>query len=180
MNATAIAVLGVVGALLGGGGAVLGILYTRARNSRDDLKAEVKAQDEARAEREATHALAQSAYALADATRIKADGLQQGATVQDSRVAVLESKMDVFWKNVALDMSHILHSPHPGWEDLDALLERYRAHLKNPEIQFRDEELAELAYQLREMVEGRWPTKVSRADQAVASLMLRAIEQTRV
>lgn len=175
MNATAIAILGVVGALLGGGGAVLGVLYARARNARDDLKAEVKAAEAAKAERDATHVLAQSAYALAEAGRTEARGLRSEVTAQDSRLAILESKMDVFWRNVAFDVSKILHSPHPGWEELDALLEKFQAR------DITDLEMADLETQLRDMVEGRWvPTEVTRADQVAASLLLRAIEQTRV
>jgi hypothetical protein len=175
VNATAIAILGVVGALLGGGGAVLGVLYARARNARDDLKAEVKAQEEARADREAVRTLAQSAHDLADAARTEARGLRSEVAAQESRVAILESKMDVFWRNVAFDVSKILHSPHEGWEGLDALLEKFRAR------DITDLEMADLETQLRDMVEGRWaPAEVTRADQVAASLLLRAIEQTRV
>jgi hypothetical protein len=175
VNATTIAVLGVVGALLGGGGAVLGILYTRARNARGDLKAEVKAQQEAKAAIEAAHALAQQALTLAEAGRTEARGLRSEVTAQESRVAILESKMDVFWRNVAFDVSKILHSPHEGWEELDALLEKFQARDITPI------EMASLEEQLKDMVEGRWePAEVTRADQVAASLLLRAIEQTRV
>jgi hypothetical protein len=90
------------------------------------------------------------------------------------RVAVLESKMDVFWKNVALDVSKILHSPHPGWENLDALLEKFRDEAISPA------EMGDLVRNLREIVDGRWPAaEVSRADKVAASLLLHAIEQTR-
>jgi hypothetical protein len=40
-----------------------------------------------------------------------------------SKVAVLDTKMEVFWKNVALDAARILHSPHPERAHVDALLE---------------------------------------------------------
>ncbi|HEY2088199.1 MAG TPA: hypothetical protein VGH54_19555, partial [Mycobacterium sp.] len=162
------------GAVLGGSGTVVGFFYARARNARNDLKAQVKAQQEAKADRDATHVLAQAAYDLADATRVKADGLRSEVTAQESRVAILESKMDVFWRNVAFDVSKILHSPHEGWEELDALLEKFQAR------DITDLEMADLETQLRDMVEGRWePAEVTRADQVAASLLLRAIEQTR-
>lgn len=176
MNGAALAlVLSVAGAFLGGVGTFLGYLYARSRNARDDVKAETRAQAEAKAEREVTHALAQSAHDLATSARAETRGLRSEMTAQDSRVSILESKMEVFWRNVAFDVSKILHSPHPGWENLDALLEK-----------FRDEaitatEMADLETQLRDMVEGRWtPAEVTRADQVAASLLLRAIEQTRV
>ncbi len=39
-----------------------------------------------------------------------------------SRTGVLETKIDVFWKNVAFDAARILHSPHTP--ELDVLLEK--------------------------------------------------------
>lgn len=90
------------------------------------------------------------------------------------RVSVLESKMDVFWKSVALDASKILHSPHPGWEHMDALLEKFQDEALSPG------EMSDLEGQLRHMVDGTWePGEVTRADQVAASLMLHAIEQAR-
>lgn len=106
--------------------------------------------------------------------RIDAQG-SAGLGLIVGRVAVLESKMEVFWKNVAFDVSKILHSPHSGWENLDLLLEKFRAR------NITAAEMADLETQLRDMVEGRWePASVTRADQVAASLLLRAIEQTRV
>jgi hypothetical protein len=171
----------VVGGLAAGAGTVFAAWYVRARDARGDLKAEAAAAETARAEREAAHALAQSAYDLADATRTENRGLRSEVTAQDSRIAILESKMDVFWRNVAFDVSKILHSPHEGWEELDALLEKFRASLRAGEP-MTDPEMASLETQLRDMVEGRFaaPAEVTRADKVAASLMLRAIEQTRV
>jgi hypothetical protein len=168
-------VLSVAGAFLGGVGTFLGYLYARSRNSRDDAKAETRAQAEAKAERAATHLLAQSAHDLATAGRSEVRGLRSEVTAQDSRVSILESKMEVFWRNVAFDVSKILHSPHPGWEGLDTLLEKFRDQT------IASSEMAALEDHLRALVDGQWaPSEVSRADQVAASLLLRAIEQTRV
>jgi hypothetical protein len=174
-GATLALVLSVAGAVLGGVGTFLGYLYARTRNARDDLKAETRAAEEAKAEREATRALAQAAHDLAFSTKAEVRGLSSEVTAQDSRVSILESKMEVFWRNVAFDVSKILHSPHQGWENLDTLLEKFR------DQDITALEMADLETQLRDMVEGRWtPTDVTRADQVAASLLLRAIEQTRV
>jgi hypothetical protein len=98
-----------------------------------------------------------------------------GLGVVAVRVSVLESKMEVFWRNVAYDVSKILHSPHSGWESLDALLEKFRANAIN------HDEMTELEELLRSIVDGRWTAgNISRGDQVAASLMLHAIEQTRV
>lgn len=40
-----------------------------------------------------------------------------------SRVEVLDTKMEVFWKSVALDAAKILHSPNPARRHVDELLE---------------------------------------------------------
>lgn len=168
-------ILSVAGALLGGIGSFLAYLYVRTRNARDDLKTEAKAQEEAKAERAAVRTLAQSAHDLAAAQGTEVRGLRSEVTAQESRVSILESKMEVFWRNVAFDVSKILHSPHPGWENLDALLEKFQGR------DITAAEMADLETQLRDMVEGRWePAEVTRADQVAASLLLRAIEQTRV
>jgi hypothetical protein len=175
VSAALVTFLTVAGALIGAVMAVLGFLYMRARNARNDLKAETRAQEEAKAEREAVRKLAQSAYDLATAQGTEVRGIRSEVAAQDSRVAILESKMDVFWRNVAFDVSKILHSPHPGWENLDALLEKFQNH------DLTAAEMADLETQLRDMVEGRWESaEVTRADQVAASLLLRAIEQTRV
>jgi hypothetical protein len=176
VNGAALAlVLSVAGAFLGGVGSFLGYLYARSRNARDDVKSETRAQSEAKAEREASHVLAQSAFDLATAVRSEVRGVRSEVTAQESRVSILESKMEVFWRNVAFDVSKILHSPHPGWESLDVLLEKFRDN------DITATEMADLETQLRDMVEGRWtPAEVTRADQVAASLLLRAIEQTRV
>ena len=43
----------------------------------------------------------------------------------NGRLGVLETKIDVFWRNVAFDAAKILHSPHDSRSDLDALLEAF-------------------------------------------------------
>lgn len=106
-------------------------------------------------------------------TRIDSQG-SAGLSVVIGRVAVLESKMEVFWKNVAFDVSKILHSPHPGWEDLDALLEKFQDESLSPV------ETDDLEDRLRGIVDGlQAPPSITRADQVAASLLLRAIEQTK-
>lgn len=168
-------VLSVTATVVGATGSFLGFVYLRHRNAREDLAAETKAKAEVRAYLEATHKVAQAAQDSADAGRAETRGLRSEVTAQESRVAILESKMDVFWRNVAFDVSKILHSPHPGWEDLDVLLEKFQVRA------ITAAEMADLETQLRDMVEGRWePAEVTRADQVAASLLLRAIEQTRV
>jgi hypothetical protein len=48
---------------------------------------------------------------------------RQGAVID--RITVLETKMEVFWKNVALDVARVLHSPNPERAHVDELLEAF-------------------------------------------------------
>jgi hypothetical protein len=48
---------------------------------------------------------------------------RQGAVLD--RITVLETKMEVFWKNVALDVARVLHSPNPERAHVDELLEAF-------------------------------------------------------
>lgn len=43
------------------------------------------------------------------------------------RLAVIETKIDVYWRNVAMNAAQILHSPHPDRAHVDALLEAFQA-----------------------------------------------------
>lgn len=168
-------VLTVLGSLAAGVGTVFAALYVRARNRRDDLKNEITAAHEVRTAAEAAGQLAQQARDAVVALRVDIAQLRADLTAVSTRASVLESKMDVFWKNVAFDVSKILHSPHAGWGDLDTLLEKFRAG------SITGGEMADLIWQLHAMVEGKWESaQVTRADQVAASLLLRAIEQTRV
>jgi len=46
-----------------------------------------------------------------------------GATLD--RIAVLEAKVDVFWREVGMGVARALHSPDPGRARVDALLEAF-------------------------------------------------------
>jgi hypothetical protein len=48
----------------------------------------------------------------------------QGRTLD--RLAVLETKTEVFWKNVTMNATQILHSPDPARAHIDKLLEAFR------------------------------------------------------
>lgn len=175
MSSALVTILTVLGGVLAGVGTVLAVLYTRARNSRDDLRASVRDEEALKAVADGAQRQAQAAADAVTGLRGEVTGLRDMVNALGSRASILESKMDVFWRSVAFDVSKILHSPHPGWEELDALLEKFREQALGPG------EMTALEGHLRDMVEGRWePAEVTRADQVAASLLLRAIEQTRV
>lgn len=39
------------------------------------------------------------------------------------RITVLETKMEIFWRNVGVELARVLHSPNPARTHIDALLE---------------------------------------------------------
>jgi hypothetical protein len=57
-------------------------------------------------------------------TRIDTQG-SAGLGLVAARVAVLETKIDVFWRSVAMDAAKIIHSPDPRRAHIDALLESF-------------------------------------------------------
>lgn len=81
------------------------------------------------------------------------------------RVGVLETKIEVFWKNVAYDAAKILHSPHTP--ELDRLLEKYQAQILLPD------ETAALADMLREVIAAK---DVPTENKIAAIIILRVIQ----
>lgn len=157
-------VISVLSGLLGGAGAVAAVLYAARRNKISDRSRETRAQTE----------LALTSKRISsdlDKNTLLVTAIRQDLTSVQERIAVIESKIDVFWKNVAYDVSQILHSPHQGWERLDSLLEQFRDRTITPDG------MEELLRNLRVMVAGEWQPSVSRADQVAATLLLHAIEQ---
>ena len=83
-----------------------------------------------------------------------------------NRVGVLETKIDVFWKNVAYDAARILHSPHTP--EFDALLDGFREGRLNTDDTVRFvEELAKIAGDRNQM----------NGDRLAAATIIRVIEQ---
>jgi uncharacterized membrane protein YccC len=89
------------------------------------------------------------------------------------QIVVLETKIDVFWKQVAMDAAKILHQPDPRRAKIDALLDAFMEDALSPE-----EELVLRKYllQIRNWEPGEdlgFP--VHPGEQAVAALLLRTM-----
>jgi hypothetical protein len=91
----------------------------------------------------------------------KIDGL-------NNRIGVLETKIDVFWKNVAFDAARILHSPHRP--ELDRLLDAFTSNA------ITISQTAELKAVLTEIMNGT-VTDFMAGDKVAAAIILRVIEQ---
>lgn len=84
------------------------------------------------------------------------------------RIARMETKVEVFWKDVSFDAAKILHTPHPENARRDYLLERFLAQ------QITSEELAELVITLKKIIEEK---DREFGERTAASQLLRALER---
>jgi PAS domain S-box-containing protein len=62
----------------------------------------------------------------ASLVKVVGDIVAESIAPVNSRLSVLETKIDVFWRNVAFDAAQILHSPHVRRARVDALLEKFQ------------------------------------------------------
>lgn len=91
----------------------------------------------------------------------------KGVVESRERLARLETKVEVFWKSVALDAAKILHTPHPENARRDDLLEKFT------DGSITREELEELIRTLNKIVEEKHREF---GERTAASTLLRAIE----
>lgn len=70
----------------------------------------------------------------------------QGIVKTRERIVALETKIEIFWKNVAFDNAKILHTPHPKNARRDELLEKF------VEEKFTKNELKELVIILQKII----------------------------
>lgn len=103
--------------------------------------------------------------------------LEQGAQQHDARIgeildrlARLETKIDVFWKSVAMDAAKIIHSPDPKRQHIDELLDAFmNGTITAPQA----EELREILTKLRDWEPGTpidFP--VHQGEQVAAAMLL--------
>jgi hypothetical protein len=145
-------IVGVVGGALGGTGTLMAYLLTRGTVQQDKSTSAVKGLVHTEIEPLLLHRTSvdgQIAALAGQLGQLSADLAKmhdRQGTVLD-RITVLETKIDVFWKNVALDVARVLHSPNPARAHIDELLEAFmdghlepaqRANLKTILTEIRD------------------------------------------
>lgn len=94
--------------------------------------------------------------------------LQQTDARLTERVVVVETKVETFWSQVSLNMATILHRPHPGYEERDALIEKLQAGTMTVE---EANKLAEMLYKVIN------DPNEERAERAVSALLVSALGQ---
>jgi hypothetical protein len=75
------------------------------------------------------------------------ESLEQHYEELNGKVIAIETKVDVFWKNVTYSAAAGLHSPHPEFKDRDILLEKYM------DDTISDRDLERLYAMLEEIIE---------------------------
>lgn len=92
------------------------------------------------------------------------------------RLAVMETKIEVFWRSVAMDAAKIIHSPDPRRARVDTLLESFMNGTLTKE---EDQELRKVLIVMRDAEPGRSPDPgfpVYPGEQIAAAILLRTME----
>ncbi len=117
-------VFAVLDAIAGLGGiviAVIAFLYSKRKDSSEESSESMH-----RIVREDTEPYRESVRDIA-AMKVSFGSLDTKIDTAISRLGVLETKIDVFWRNVAFDAARILHQPHASRQELDDLLDEFQA-----------------------------------------------------
>ena len=92
----------------------------------------------------------------------------------NTRLTIIETKMEVFWREVAGDLARVLHHPEPTRWRVDELLET----LMNGTLTTAEAtELKSYLYTIRDWEEGSpAPFKIFQGEQVAAAILLHTIE----
>jgi len=104
---------------------------------------------------------------------------QQVGRILD-RLAILETKTEVFWKTVAMDAAKIIHSPDPRRKHIDDLLEAFMAGSLTGS---QEHELRLILESIRDFEPGPEPSTLTfpvyPGEQIAAAILLRTMEHVK-
>lgn len=102
------------------------------------------------------------------------DAVREAISPLNTRLTVIETKMDVFWRSVAVDAAKILHHPEPERAHIDALLD---AFLDARMTQAEAEELRGYLQTIRDWEQGR-PSDfpIYPGEQVAATILLHTMD----
>ena len=156
--------------------------HTDLTGKRDDarIKSIVHAETEAIAARQLElsaqleNLVAQQAQLMQD-IRTQNDRI---GTMLD-RLAVLETKTEVFWRSVAMDAAKIIHSPDPRRKHIDELLDAFMNGKITPD---QEAELRNVLEVMRDYEPGvtRLTFPVYPGEQIAAAILLRTLDVNKV
>lgn len=96
--------------------------------------------------------------------------MNENAAKVGERITVLETKMEVFWSGISLDLATVLHHPHPEFAERDNLLELFLAGDIN------ESQLDRLRELLRHAVGDIDTESPSAGERVAASILLRLLD----
>lgn len=104
------------------------------------------------------------------------DQASRTGTILD-RLTALETKMEVFWRSVAMDAAKIIHSPDPRRAHVDALLEAFMNGTLSPGD---EQDLRAILENIRDWEPGNEHTgfPVYPGEQIAAAILLRTMHAT--
>jgi hypothetical protein len=109
--------------------------------------------------------------------QLAADAREQNARIGAilDRLAVMETKIEVFWRSVAMDAARIIHSPDPARAHIDALLDSFMTGTMTPE---QERELRQVLVKIRDHEPGDVAVgfPVYPGEQIAAAILLRTME----
>lgn len=95
------------------------------------------------------------------------------------RIAIVETKIEVFWKAVAMDAAKIIHSPDPRRQEVDELIEAFQAATSGRGIMRADQynDLREILHFMRDWEPGT-PSDfpIYPGEQFAAAVLLRTMD----
>lgn len=92
----------------------------------------------------------------------------------DRRVAIVETKMDLFWQRVTMDLAQVLHHPEPSRFRVDALLDKLKEEIITPA---EADELRRNLEIIKNWEEGQdAPFKIYPGEQVAAAILLHTME----
>jgi hypothetical protein len=92
----------------------------------------------------------------------------------DKRLTVIETKMELFWQRIAIDMARTLHHPEPSRMRVDALLDNFMAGQLNDAD---SEELRRYLGIIRDWEPGHpAPFMIFQGEQVAAAILLHTME----
>jgi hypothetical protein len=102
------------------------------------------------------------------------DSLDRKIGPVDKRLSVIETKMELFWQRIAIDMAKTLHHPEPSRARVDTLLDRFMTgHLSTPDT----DELRGYLEVIRDWEPGQIaPFMVYQGEQVAAAILLHTME----
>jgi hypothetical protein len=105
---------------------------------------------------------------------IVTESLNEAISPVDKRLTIIETKMELFWQRIAIDMAKTLHHPEPSRARVDTLLDNFMSgHLNDAD----SSELRGYLEVIRDWEPGQIaPFMIFQGEQVAAAILLHTME----